>query len=161
MELEESAPGSGREIIATGLINKGMPLLRYRTGDLAVPAELGSSACGRGLPRVAEIIGRVDDVVRTPEGASVGPAPMSLAFQRVPNLRRAQVRQDSLEELTVLLEVDTSFTNQDEEFLIGELRKRLGPSIRLVVDKVPTVPRTTGGKERLVVSSLKQQEGSS
>ena len=161
VELAETASGVGREIIATGLINKGMPLLRYRTGDLAVPAEIGSSACGRGLPRVAEIIGRVDDVVRTPEGATVGPAPMSLAFQRVPNLRRAQVRQDSLEELTVLLEVDTSFTSHDEEFLVGELRKRLGPSIRLIVEQVPTVPRTSGGKERLVVSSLTPQEGSS
>ena len=71
------------------------------------------------------------------------------------------MRQDSLEELTVLLEVDTSFTSHDEEFLVGELRKRLGPSIRLIVEQVPTVPRTSGGKERLVVSSLTPQEGSS
>jgi hypothetical protein len=83
---------------------------------------------------------------------------MSLAFQRVPNLRRAQVRQDSLEEITVLLEVDTAFSSGDEEFLVGELRKRLGPSIRLLVEKVSTVPRTSGGKERLVVSSLTPPE---
>ena len=160
VELAENSAGPGREIIATGLINKGMPLLRYRTGDLAIPADPEPSACGRGLPRVSEIIGRVDDVVRTPEGATVGPAPMSLAFQRVPNLRRAQVRQDSLEEITVLLEVDTAFGSGDEEFLVGELRKRLGPSIRLLIEKVPTVPRTSGGKERLVVSSLTTDEGS-
>jgi len=159
IELLDSADSLGSEIIATGLINKGMPLLRYRTGDLAVRTDPGHSSCGRGLPRVAEIIGRVDDVVRTPEGATVGPAPMSLAFQRVPHLRRAQVRQDSLDALTVLLEVDSLFSHQDEEFLIGELRKRLGPSIRLFIEQVPTVPRTSGGKERLVVSSLGQQRG--
>ncbi|MEX0768124.1 MAG: hypothetical protein WD029_06610 [Microthrixaceae bacterium] len=160
VELLDQPDSAGSEIIATGLINKGMPLLRYRTGDLAVRADPGPSACGRGLPCVAEIIGRVDDVVRTPEGATVGPAPMSLAFQRVPHLRRAQVRQDSIEELTVLLEVDPAFGSQDEEFLLGELKKRLGPSIRFVIEHVPTLPRTSGGKERLVVSSLSPSKGS-
>ncbi|MEI7885861.1 MAG: hypothetical protein WCJ04_00585 [Actinomycetes bacterium] len=159
VELIQNEAGSGSEMIATGLINQGMPLLRYRTGDLAVPAEASASLCGRGLPRVAEIIGRVDDVVRTPEGATVGPAPMSLAFQRVPNLRRAQVRQESVEELSVLIEVDDSFTSGDEAFLVGELRKRLGPSIRLLVEQVPTLPRTSGGKERLVISTLSSAEG--
>jgi len=145
---------AGTEIVATGLINRGMPLLRYRTGDLAVLSPDVPSRCGRGLPMVAEILGRVDDVVRTPEGATVGPAPMSLAFQRVPNLRRAQVRQDSVQVLTVLLEVDAAFGTEDEAFLVHELRRRLGSTIELVIEHVETVPRTSGGKERLVVSSL-------
>lgn len=145
---------AGTEIIATGLINRGMPLLRYRTGDLVVPSSGGRCDCGRGLPVVEQLIGRVDDVVHTPEGATVGPAPMSLAFQRVPNLRRAQVRQDRVEELTVLIEVDPAFSDADEEFLVAELSKRLGPTLRIRVDRVEGLPRTSGGKERLVVSSL-------
>jgi hypothetical protein len=79
---------------------------------------------------------------------------MSLAFQRVPRLRRTQVRQDHVEELTVLVEVDRDFTPADEEFMVAELRRRLGPTIRLVVEHVDVLPRTSGGKERLVVSSL-------
>ncbi len=144
----------GTEIVATTLINEGMPLLRYRTGDLAVAADGGSSSCGRGLPVVREIIGRVDDAVRTPEGATVGPAPMSLAFQRVPHLRRTQVRQERVDELLVLIEVDREFSAGDEEFMVAELRKRLGPTIGLVVERVEALPRTSGGKERLVVSTL-------
>lgn len=153
--------GAGTEIVATGLINRGMPLLRYRTGDLAVAGADGPSRCGRGLPVLDALIGRVDDVVRTPEGATVGPAPMSLAFQRVPNLRRAQVHQDRVQELTVLIEVDPAFTDADEAFLVGELRRRLGPTIELVVERVGALPRTSGGKERLVVSSLGATEGPS
>lgn len=144
----------GTEIVATTLINRGMPLLRYRTGDLAVASSGAGSACGRGLPVVEEIVGRVDDVVHTPEGATVGPAPMSLAFQRVPHLRRSQVRQDRVDELLVLVEVDREFSDADERFLVGELRRRLGPTIRLEVEHVTELPRTRGGKERLVVSSI-------
>lgn len=150
----------GTEIVATTLINQGMPLLRYRTGDLAVAADAGTSSCGRGLPVIHEIIGRVDDAVRTPEGATVGPAPMSLAFQRVPHLRRTQVRQDRVEELLVLVEVDDEFSADDETFMVGELRKRLGPTIRLVVEHVDELPRTSGGKERLVVSTIGSAEES-
>ena len=154
VELVDDGAG-GTEIVATGLINRGMPLLRYRTGDAATPAAEGAaSACGRSLPLLGQIMGRVDDVVHTPEGAVVGPAPMSLAFQRVPHLRRAQVHQDSADELRVLLEVTDEFVTADQEFLVAELHRRLGPTIRLEVERVDTIPRTSGGKERLVVSSI-------
>lgn len=144
----------GAEIVATGLINRGMPLVRYRTGDVATAAEPGPSTCGRGLPRLGSIEGRRDDVVRTPEGVAVGPAPMSLAFQRVPHLRRAQVVQESLERLRVRLEVAPGWGPDDQAFLDGELRLRLGPSLHLDYEVVDVLPRTSGGKERLVVSRL-------
>lgn len=146
----------GTEIVATTLINRGMPLLRYRTGDLAVAAQDGDNTCGRGLPILEQLVGRVDDVVYTPEGATVGPAPMSLAFQRVPHLRRSQVRQDRVDRLLVLVEVDEEFSTVDEHFMVGELRRRLGPTIRIEVEHVSELPRTVGGKERLVVSSIKE-----
>jgi phenylacetate-CoA ligase len=147
------------EIVASGLINRGMPLLRYRTGDLAAPAA-GSCSCGRGLPCVTELVGRVDDVVRTPEGAVVGPAPMSLAFQRVPHLRRAQVHQDRIGALRILLETTAAWSEDDHVFLIAELRKRLGSTIELDTEVVDVVPRTSGGKERLVWSTLGRGSGS-
>jgi phenylacetate-CoA ligase len=79
---------------------------------------------------------------------------MSLAFQKVPNLRRAQVHQGSVDRLTVLLEVADAFGDDDQVFLEAELRRRLGSTIGLDFERVETIPRTSGGKERLVVSSL-------
>jgi len=142
------------EIVATGLINRGMPLLRYRTGDLADPVSGGPSSCGRGLPRIENLLGRVDDVVRTPEGAVIGPAPMSLAFQKVPRIRRAQVHQSTIDAIEVLIETAEGFDSSDEDFLLTELRRRLGDGLVIDVRHVEQVPRTSGGKERLVVSTL-------
>lgn len=159
LELLEGPAGT--EIVATTLINRGMPLLRYRTGDLAIASDGPTSSCGRGLTVLGEIIGRVDDSVLTPEGATVGPAPMSLAFQRVPHLRRTQVRQSTSAEIVVLIEVDPDFSAADEEFMVGELRRRLGPTIRIVVEHVEALPRTSGGKERLVVSAIAAPEPTS
>ncbi|WP_426574240.1 phenylacetate--CoA ligase family protein [Aquihabitans sp. McL0605] len=151
LELVETEVGS--EIVATGLINRGMPLVRYRTSDLAVASDRPCS-CGRGLPVLSELQGRADDVVRTPEGSVVGPAPMSLAFQRVQRLRRAQVLQDAPEAITVLLEPAPGFDADDQAFLDQELRKRLGSTLAITYERVEALPRTSGGKERLIVSSI-------
>lgn len=151
LELVDTEVGS--EIIATGLINRGMPLVRYRTGDLAV-ASSERCACGRGLPVFSALQGRADDLVRTPEGSVVGPAPMSLAFQRVQRLRRAQVVQDDPSAITVLLEPAPDFTDDDQAFLDQELRKRLGTTLAITYERVTALPRTSGGKERLIVSSI-------
>ena len=151
LELERGESGS--EIIATGLINWAMPLLRYRTGDLAT-ASAEPCPCGRTLPVMDTLEGRTDDVVRTPEGSVVGPAPMSLAFQRVPRLRRAQVHQADSSAITVLLEVAPGFSADDAAFLEVELRKRLGQSLVIALEMVTSIERTSGGKERLVISTV-------
>ncbi len=160
LDTDESA-GTGRhEIVATGLFNRAMPLLRYRTGDTAAPGTV-ACGCGRGLPTVDELTGRSDDVVRTPDGTIVGPAPMSLAFQRVPHLRRAQVHQERVESIRVLVEVDREFSAEDESFMVAELAKRLGTSLVIDVERTDAIPRTSGGKERVVVSTLGSDAASS
>jgi len=145
------------EIVATGLINEAMPMLRYRTGDTATPGTGAPCPCGRGLPTVSQIAGRVDEVVVTPEGTSVGPAALSLAFQGVQNLRESQIVQDSPAAITVKLCVTPSYTPSDETFLIAELRKRLGTRLRIELDYVAAVPRTVSGKQRLVVSTVRSR----
>ena len=144
----------GHEIVATGLCNLGMPLLRYRTGDLAELAAPGTARCGRGLPCLAELRGRVDDVVRTPDGGVVGPSIIAVPFQRATNLRRAQVRQDSLDRVLVLLETTPDWGPDDARYLEAQLRRVLGPDLVIDCERVDTLPRTSGGKERVIVSSL-------
>lgn len=147
----------GLEIVATGLINDAMPFLRYRTGDRALRGDGKACRCGRGLPTLGAVIGRVDEMVMTPEGARVGPAALSLAFQSVPNLREAQIVQDCTARIALALAVTPAFQPRDEQFLLAELRKRLGLRLAIEISYVDAVPRTSGGKQRLVVSSLKSR----
>lgn len=149
----------GGEIVATGLFNQGMPLLRYRTGDLVDPGDGSPCPCGRHLPVLGTILGRVDDRVVTPEGLQIGPAALSLAFQSTPRLRQAQVRQDTQAEVTVLLATTAEFGPDDEKLLHHELTRRLGPTLAIRFERVAEVPRTAAGKQRLIVSSLPGRPG--
>lgn len=150
----EATCDGGLEIVATGLINDAMPLLRYRTGDRATPGDGAPCPCGRTLPTIGAITGRVDEVVVTPEGTSVGPAALSLAFQGVPHLRESQIVQDRPDAITLRIATGPGYGPADEQFLLGELRKRLGLGLRIDIERVDAVPRTVSGKQRLIVSSL-------
>jgi len=142
------------ELICTGLFNYGMPLVRYRTGDIVEQTSQQTCSCGRQLPMVKAILGRVDDRVVTPEGVKVGPAPLSLAFQSVPNLRDAQIYQESRTKIIIYISVTETFGQSDERFLLQELQKRLGYKLGIQLVRVENIPRTSSGKQRLIVSKL-------
>lgn len=57
-------PGTPGEVVYTNLVSDTQPLLRYRTGDIAAldPAP-ACPGCGRTVPRLMQILGRVDDMV--------------------------------------------------------------------------------------------------
>lgn len=73
--LEIVDPATGRpkpegetgEIILTTTRRRGMPLIRYRTGDLG-RFLAGPCPCGCLKPRLAEVDGRLDDAVRLEDG---------------------------------------------------------------------------------------------
>ena len=141
------------ELVTTGLINRGTVLLRYRTGDIASAVD-DPCPCGRELPRSSAIAGRVDESVVTADGARVGPAPLSLAFQSCPGVREAQIVQDAPGAATILIVPANGFGAEEERFLQDELVARLGRATRLRFERVEAIPRTTSGKRRLIVSSV-------
>ena len=60
-------PGTEGEIVVTLLVNRAMPLVRYRTGDrgalLGIPCP-----CGRGAPLLGVVSGREADILELPDG---------------------------------------------------------------------------------------------
>ena len=67
------APGEEGEVVFTTLNRRGMPLIRYRTGDRArmVP---GPCPCGSVLPRLGRVQGRIDAEVDLGQGARLSMA---------------------------------------------------------------------------------------
>jgi phenylacetate-CoA ligase len=57
--------GVAGELVCTGVINADMPLIRYRVGDRGrLAADTAVCACGRTLPRLDAILGRVEAPLR-------------------------------------------------------------------------------------------------
>lgn len=66
------APGAPGEVVVSNLVNHATVLLNYPMGDLATFAE-DACPCGRTQRRLAEVHGRVEDVLQLPDGRSLHP----------------------------------------------------------------------------------------
>jgi phenylacetate-CoA ligase len=165
-EGRPAAPGETGEVVITDLNNLCMPFLRYRIGDLAVAMDPSEPCpCGRGLPRLGRIEGRIQSMIVGAEGRVV---PGSLFLHLFKDydwiLRHFQVVQERPGE--VLLKVVKGPRFEDAAFgeLLGELRRFLGRSCRIDVDFVDAIPMVRTGKRATSLSSVKldyQEIGSS
>jgi len=138
-------------IVGTNWSNPAMPLLRYDTGDLAT---IDQEACPCGLPwrTVRSIDGRLDDMVTLPSGARVGR--LAMIFKDFPEIKEAQILQSRPGCLILRVVPGAGFDRGvTAARLIATAAERLGAEARIEIEYLNHIPRTPGGKIRMVVVS--------
>ncbi len=145
-------PGEMGEVVCTGFLNELQPLIRYQLGDVVRLSRLSHCACGRNMPIIEEICGRVEDMLHTVRGDPVirfGPA-----FKGVHGIREGQVVQRAKDLFIVRIVPDPGFSADEEATLIRNMELHLGPGHVIRVEKVAQIPRTASGKFRAVVNEM-------
>ena len=140
------------EIVATGFTNHAMPLLRYRTGDLAF-APFGwdyRCSCGMPGPGCAQIIGRTDDLFITASGRKIGR--LDHVFKGIQHVIAAQIVQHEPGEAEVRIMRDAHYCPRDEEMIVERFRARVGTDVVVRCTYLGHLPRTASGKFHAVVS---------
>ena len=86
-------PGEIGEVVITDLNNYCLPFIRYRIGDLAEAMDPSRALpCGRGLPRIGKIEGRVQSIIIGSQAASTCRAPSSRTCSRTTTTRSGSSR---------------------------------------------------------------------
>ncbi len=152
-----AAPAEEAEVVCTGFINDIMPLIRYKIGDkiLLASEENQRCDCGSNFPVIEKVLGREDDVIRTPDGRKIGR--LSGVFRGYP-VRQAQYRQYNLREIELLIVKDTQYSSDSEKSILKEIQKRTGPLVKVNIKYVESIERGKGGKMRLVISEIKPEQ---
>ncbi len=105
--LEPVAPGQQGELVFTSLTKEAMPVIRYRTRDIATLDD-SPCPCGRTGVRMSRIIGRTDDMLII-RGVNVFPSQIEEALLRVegtaPHYLIEVSRPGTLDEVTVHVEM--------------------------------------------------------
>lgn len=150
--------GQPYEMLCTGLFNLATPILRYRIGDLAVPAR-DPCPCGRSLPVVESIIGRSDSMIVTPNGARVSPASMSLAFKLTRGIAECQIIQRAVDHIIICIVRTPEYDHQQQAYMLKEVRRRVGSGMQIEIEFVEKLLGTESGKVRFVISELRDADG--
>lgn len=148
-----AGPGETGEIVITDLHNYGMPFIRYKIGDLGVPADR-TCPCGRGLPLIEKIEGRILDTIQTPDGRLVPGEFFPHLMKEFKGIKQFQVIQDRPETLLIKIVKNGAFSEERLTFLRNEIEQALGPRTAVHIRFVEEIPLTESGKFRVTVSNL-------
>ena len=147
------APGEVGEVVATCLMRDYQPLIRYRLGDLAAWSE-EPCPCGRQMPVIKEVVGRIEDVVIGPDGRQM--VRFHGIFTDQPHVREGQIIQESLSHIHVRIVPANGFDSKDVDDIVSRVQQRLGKTVEVTAEKVEFIPRTKSGKFKAVVSKLNE-----
>ena len=142
-------PGEVGEVVATCLFRSYQPLIRFRLGDLAA-WDPEPCPCGREMPVIKEVVGRIEDVVTGPDGRQL--VRFHGIFTDQPHILEGQIIQETLTDFVVKLVPTPNFSEVDEVNVLQRMRQRLGAEVNITIQKVDSIPRTKSGKFQAVIS---------
>jgi phenylacetate-CoA ligase len=156
--LEPLEEGQEGELVITTLKREAMPIVRYRTSDLAriLP---GKCPCGRTHRRLARIMGRTDDMLIV-KGVNIFPIQVEQTLMEISEVGQNYLiileRDDGIDTMRIQVEVRSEIFEEDMRYLKGleqkiahELRNELliTPKVELVEPN--TLPRSQGKAVRV------------
>jgi phenylacetate-CoA ligase len=102
-------PGEAGEVVVTTLSVEGMPLLRFKTGDVSFLAD-GPCECGRYSPRLGPILGRKKQMIKY-RGTTLYPQAVYAVLDEIPEVSEYYVAVRSDFDLSDVLSVHVSVKN--------------------------------------------------
>jgi phenylacetate-coenzyme A ligase PaaK-like adenylate-forming protein len=152
-EGNPAIPGQVGQMVVSSFTTQVVPLLRFAIGDTAIPSEPEDQCpCGLPFPTIDALVGRVDDLLCTPDRGFVGR--LDTVFKGVPNsIVEAQIVQTSAETIILRLVPDRSrYCPEHARQIVQQMRSRLGEVVAIQVEEVRGIPRSANGKMRSVIN---------
>jgi phenylacetate-CoA ligase len=149
--------GQEGQMLITDLTNYGMPFIRYQIDDFAVPLDSVCS-CGRELPLIGSITGRLQDFVYDSNGVKHG-GNIFLIFDtlsREEGMEVGQIQfiQKSFTHFHVKIKSPPAPTKRLHENVARWIRKILDERIEVSFETVDEIPREKSGKTRYVICEI-------
>ena len=149
-------PGEVGEVLITDLNNRCLPFIRYRIGDLAVAMDDSRRcACGRGLPRIGAVEGRVQSIVVGGNGRYVPGTFFSHLLKDYGHLvRQYRVEQRRHGAITLTIVPGARYSADRFGEVVAALKAYLGDQTGIHVEVTDHIPLERTGKRQAVVSYL-------
>jgi phenylacetate-CoA ligase len=138
------------DLVASVLVNRAMPLLRYRTGDRGSLLG-GTCSCGKQSALMGVVTGRASDMLVLRGGQRISPYSLTCALERVDGVLRYQVSQLDPARVRVKAMLEVAV---DRDLVAAQLRDALRQQVASFLDTevefVESFPAGTPAKFRVV-----------
>ena len=147
-------PGEEAAIVVTDLVNRAMPLIRYRIEDMGIPISRECS-CGRGLPLMGKVTGRTADfLVKKDGGLVAGVSLVERTLTRIRGIEQMQIVQEQIDHIILRIVRDSEYDQECEKELLDEFRTVFGPEARIEINCMKKLPQSPSGKYRFSESKV-------
>lgn len=139
-------------IVCTGFSCPEFPLIRYDIGDIGVWEPDGyTCSCGRESRVLADVEGRRDDYIITPEGRRT--MLFTYVFENTEHVvSEAQVVQREVGSIVMRVVRRPGYTTADEDQIRKEIALWISPSLAVEFEYVDQIEREANGKFRAMKS---------
>lgn len=151
----ETLPGEDTEtngspsLMITSLVNRAMPLLRFKIGDHARLVEV-DCPCGRRAPSLENIAGREIEYLTLADGRRVSPYLLTTAIETCSEIRQYQVVQLAPNRVEVQVIVPEPASQARLDRLHGAIKEMLGEPVEITLRAVDRIERTSAGKHQIL-----------
>ena len=146
--------GEPGKIVVTDLNNFAMPLIRYRVEDVGVftPEQCG---CGRNLPVLQRLEGRLADFLKLPDGGQVaGISLIERTLTKVPGIEQMQIVQIRINQIVINRVKGQGYSEKTDQELMVEMREVFDERVGIKINDVATIPQETSGKYRFAICKV-------
>jgi phenylacetate-CoA ligase len=146
--------GSRGELVGTSMHNRVMPLIRYRTEDLATLRTLPCE-CGRAWMRFSDVEGRwKQEALISRRNAAITLAAINMHGSLFDHVVRFQYVQDTPGECTIRLVPTRNFTDADADLIIQKHHEKVRDELHFRIQRVEEIPLTLRGKLKRLVQNI-------
>jgi len=146
------SPGQKGTVVATGLHNLTMPMIRYDTTDRCVYRSETICLCGRRLPQIDSLYGFIEDPIITPDGSHL--TGLDTVFNTAWGIKMGQIVQTKKDAIEVRLVKDSSYDDKDSMAILDAIRSRAGNEMNLELVFVNHIEPTEEGKFKWIRSEI-------
>jgi phenylacetate-CoA ligase len=150
---EHGRPAQEGELLVTSFSTHGTPLIRYAIKDYVTLSD-ESCDCGNANPLVKRIEGRTNEYIISSERGRINQINIINCARAVNGVVKFQVTQLVKDEIAVKIVKNDSYTLNDEQVFLQELRHRLGRNVKITFKYVEDIQREKSGKYRVVKQEI-------
>ena len=151
-----TAPGKYGRLVVTDLTNRAMPFIRYHIEDMAVSCDK-TCPCGRTLPLMKEVSGRIADFLVRKDGARVaGISLIENTLTRYPGIEQMQIVQHDLDRMTFIIVRDGSFGEDNLKSLVSSMCDMFGSNLDITFKFVTEIQPENNGKYRFSICDIRE-----